>query len=1151
MYKKLLLAFVAILAITAVSQAKTIEKTYFYNDFQINQSGEYSTIMASEALNTAHIGQPMLPWFASKILLPPGEEIASVEFIGQDIQKIYGSYQLMPMQYSQPISKGASGIFAKDQSVYESDASYPLQNTNQGRTDFWGGHSIGMINYTPIIYHPKSGEISFYRQVTLVIHTKTTARAQNALKLISPQKQLNKEITAFVENPKALKGYPIASSKNDDYEMLIVTTSQFASSFDTLVKHYLIRGIRAQVKTKSDIISEMSGQDTQEKIRNYIIQEYTSHGIMYVMLGGDVDQIPYRGFYCQVQSSSVYEDSDIPSDLYYSALDGTWNDDGDSKWGEIGEDDLLPEVAVARFSFSNATELASMLHKTITYQTAPVTGNLGHPMLAGENLYDNPQTWGSDYLELLIGYHDDNGYETTGIPEDNIFTKLYDKNANWSASQLIAEINSGKNFLHHVGHANADYVMKLSTSDITNSNFSGANGVDHQYTNVYTHGCICGSFDNSDCIAEYMVKIDNFAASFVGNSRYGWFNEGQTEGPSAHIHREFVNALYTDSLDRIGATHMKSKYETAPWVNASGQWEEGALRWCFYDCNVLGDPAMSLWTAEPWNIDVTYPSAVAIGQTDCSVNISSAGNPVKGLNAAIILDGVLYGTASSDANGDCQIIFDPLFTAPATAKLYVSGFNCTPHEYDIQIIPAEGAYIIMNTCQVDDANGNNNQMLDYDEAVNLSMTLENVGSALATDVNAHLSCDNPEITITNADATFGNIDGNNTISLDDAFGLQVSDAIANGTNCNFTLTINSSNKDQWETNFNLVALAPVIQLISFNVDDAAGNDNGRLDPGETAIFIVNFSNIGASTSPEILANLTTASNFISINNPNQTSVALAPNGETNLSFELVVDANAELGDIADITLNLAAGNYTTFMNYLLPIGLQVEDWETGGFSQYEWNTGNSPWIITTSNPYEGTYCAQSGTISDGQSSELDINLSVVNNDSISFYYKVSSEENYDFLKFNIDENEINKWSGEQGWNRAVFAVNSGEHNFSWVYEKDGSVSNGQDLAWVDYIVFPAAGTYSQIHKLSGQTELKFYPNPATEKACLCFTNEKTQSLKIQVIDQNGKIVSQLPEHPYAKGEQKIWFDLNNQTAGSYTILITSKDTASSIVFIKL
>lgn len=120
-------------------------------------------------------------------------------------------------------------------------------------------------------------------------------------------------------------------------------------------------------------------------------------------------------------------------------------------------------------------------------------------------------------------------------------------------------INAGRNFIHHVGHANDSYVMKFYNWDITNSNFAGVNGITHNFRVISSHGCICGAFDYNDCIAEKMVSIENFAAIFIGNSRYGWFNEGQTEGPSAHLHREYVDAMFTDKLNRAGRAQVESK----------------------------------------------------------------------------------------------------------------------------------------------------------------------------------------------------------------------------------------------------------------------------------------------------------------------------------------------------------------------------------------------------------------------------------------------------------------------------------------------------------------------------------------------------------------------------------------------------------------
>ncbi len=184
--------------------------------------------------------------------------------------------------------------------------------------------------------------------------------------------------------------YPSASKSGDDYQLLIITPAQFVSNFQELIDVYLERGIKTQVVTRETINTSGTGQDLTEKVRNYIIQEYQDHSVEYVLLGGDVEHVPYRGFYCYAVSGSGYEDNNIPADLYYSALDGNWNTDGDNSWGEPGEDDLLPEIAVGRFSFSNVTELNNMLHKTISYQNNPVLGEFNNALMAGEWLYGEP-----------------------------------------------------------------------------------------------------------------------------------------------------------------------------------------------------------------------------------------------------------------------------------------------------------------------------------------------------------------------------------------------------------------------------------------------------------------------------------------------------------------------------------------------------------------------------------------------------------------------------------------------------------------------------------------------------------------------------------------------------------------------------------------
>jgi hypothetical protein len=76
-------------------------------------------------------------------------------------------------------------------------------------------------------------------------------------------------------------------------------------------------------------------------------------------------------------------------------------------------------------------------------------------------------------------------------------------------------------------------------------------------------------------------------------------------------------------------------------------------------------------------------------------------------------------------------------------------------------------------------------------------------------------------------------------------------------------------------------------------------------------------------------------------------------------------------------------------------------------------------------------------------------------DSISFYKKVSSEVDFDKLKFYIDNTLMAEWSGTfQSWKKETFPVIPGMRKFKWVYEKDFGGTEGADMAWVDYIELP-------------------------------------------------------------------------------------------------
>ena len=683
--KNILNILLTVLFFYSLSNAEVIKKSYFFSDFKIVDVGEYQTINFENTVLTGKIGEPILPYHAVALLLPPAQVIESIEIIVEDETEIEGQYQLYPVQPARKYSAAKSAEFIKNIEIYNSDAEYPVSKMGKVSTEFLNGYTFGISTFTPLKYNPATGKVSFFKKVIIKIDTKSGSNA--VLKNLSSSFEVLKRVANFAQNPEMISCYAQRPGSPDDYQILIITPSEFEHEYNELIALHLKRGLKTEIVTIEVINSSITGKDLQEKIRNYIITEYQAHSVEYVLLGGDAELVPYRGFYCTVETGGYFEtDYGIPSDLYYSAIDGSWNDDGDELWGEIGENDLLPDISIARFTISNSTDLNNMLHKTISYMDTPVLNELRKPLLLAEKLWDAPLTWGGDLMDLIIGHKDDNGYTTDGIPEDHDIKKLYDRTSRgWDYKTLLPIINEGHSFIHHDGHSNYTYTMRLYYSHIIDGNFSLVNGIDHNYTPIYAKGCNCGGFDRDDCIGERMVNIKNLAVAFIGNSRYGWFNEGTTEGPATHLHREFVDALYGNNSGRIGDAHLESKINSAPWVNAPDQHEEGAMRWNFYASNVLGDPAMTIWTDEPISIHANFQNPIPTNLTSLYVNVTKNELPVQDLNCVLMKDSTMYGVGITNSIGFAEIKIDHPITEVGAAEIIISGYNCLPTYFPLNI----------------------------------------------------------------------------------------------------------------------------------------------------------------------------------------------------------------------------------------------------------------------------------------------------------------------------------------------------------------------------------------------------------------------------------------------------------------------------------
>ncbi len=112
-------------------------------------------------------------------------------------------------------------------------------------------------------------------------------------------------------------------------------------------------------------------------------------------------------------------------------------------------------------------------------------------------------------------------------------------------------------------------------------------------------------------------------------------------------------------------------------------------------------------------------------------------------------------------------------------------------------------------------------------------------------------------------------------------------------------------------------------------------------------------------------------------------------------------------------------------------------------------TGSSTWAPQTLYSNDGQDAARSGAIGDLSQSVM---TTVIEGPAKgSFYWGVSSEATFDFLRFYIDDVEQAAIDGEVGWTLRAFTLPAGTHTLKWAYIKDDFVRSGLDAGFVDQL----------------------------------------------------------------------------------------------------
>ena len=1113
--KKLTFTLLLLLTACFFASAQSITHTYHFSKPTVQQIGDYQTLSFEQSVQNGTVGEPQLPWQSISLMLPPNTEATAIHMTLSDFVELEGQYNLMPAQRPRPISDNSPFIFEKNEALYRSNEAYPNKTFNTVSTQVLNGISFAFGGFTPVKYKPASGQVSYAQTVTVTVEYQAS-RADNSRKLWLRPETRN-SINRLAQNAEMLDSYARRDGNLPQYEMLVITPESYVENFADYVALYAGRGIRVRVVSLQDIYAAMTGRDNKEKIRNYIIQEYENNGISMVLLGGDVDLVPHRNLWCHAQEG--YDDQ-VPSDSYYACLDGTLNNDNDNKWGEIGEDDLLPELSVARLPFNDANQLQTILSKTFSYLTSPVLGEFRKPILAGEHLGDG--VYASQDLEHLIGEVNFNGYTTYGYPEDYDFVRVYETPTHWwDPDELAAAINEGTQYVNHFGHANTSYVAGWSNWDITPSLFAGANGIDHNYFIFKSQGCICGDFAD-DCILERMVVNETGAVAAIGNSRYGWYNQAG-DGPSSHYHRELIDAYCHERKAGLGEALKECKIQTSPFITMDG--EIGVLRWSFYALNAMGDVGLSAWFDEPFTPEIECATTLPVGTNRIPVTVKEGnGNRVYNFECRLFKGDELIALATTDGNGEAELRFDAVNNNDVL-DLYITGMNGWPQHLELGFDNTNCAHVLFDSYTLNDPDG----QVDFNESQSLNMAFRNVGNLVANNVTATLSCDTPYITITQNSSTVGTVDSYGTVSLANVFAFTVSDDVPNQSVVTFKLTCTDGD-NTWESLFDITVNAPDFGPIATVLEEVDGNGNGHADTGETLTLHFTGKNTGNSLAPNTHFGVFCSAPEI-VFDQNYFNVGDLAVGDTfTVDFTMSI-TGARTATAFELILATYSGQYITTDSYFVNVNSEMEDFETGDFSKFDWQfEGEGSWEIVTNGVFEGQYCAHTTEMDHLCQAIMSLDYDFACDNEISFYVRTSTETGYDFLNFYVDDERMGRWSGETGWTLVRYMIPQGSHTLTWNYIKDGGATGGQDCVWVDYIVLPPTEVVLDMNERETISETPIYPNPSNGD----FTVALLQTSQVSVFNALGQQILSLNE---ISGLQHL--HLNE--AGVYIVRISDQD----------
>jgi len=977
-----------------------------------------------------------------------------------------------------------------DKSVYSAKHAYLTDTVSIKKIGIMRGHSIASIEINPVIYNPSGKYVDIIRSMNIQVRYSPGGRVQAPSK--GTEDYYFNDLLA-----KGLINYDaddiIPGFSLEPAGMIIISDKALKKHLQPLVKWKTRKGLRVTELYIGENGLERDFTAIKDSL-NYIYNNSSPENPAptFLLIAGDLNYVP------------ASQGTNYLTDMYYAEFDGNG--------------DFIPDMFTGRLPAKDTIQLEAMVKKIIQYESFDFADTVDHyrRAMAFTGFDEGYVSYMNGHVNYAAGYFNQNPYPT----DSYIFNhEMNDSIRNVRYDSVRVLMNEGLGFINYTGHGSA--TSWLGTG--VNSNFISGMTNESRYPLVISNACLTAKFDDNNCIGSAMVRaLDKGALAFIGCTNDSYWAEDYywSVGAGAFADDpsyEETGLGFYDRLFHLNGEKPSDWYTTAGQILYGGNLGVSAStspRKQYYWENyvLLGDPSISPYIGVPEIMDDPLPDKIPPALK--KLNISTAPFAYLGLSHADTLLDATYSTPTGTAYLDI----------PSSGKdscvIVVSRQNARPLIKTVYFEESDTAWLSINDAVISDPAGNDNGKADYNENISLRIDLQNAGMQAAEDVYLKISSPSAYLSILSDSLYAGSI-GAYTETTAEGFDILIADSLPDLNTASIKIELHyNGNIVNRTIDFSLHAPEPLI--MNCLVDDTiSGNGNGLAEAGERIRLIFRVRNTGSSACSGDLS-INNVSSYINFEETTLAGGILSPGEIVSIPVFAEIEAWTPESTRINFDVELTCMPYVTSKTLSIISGKTTEDFELLNFTTFPWiNESAKPWIISEETSVSNMYSARSGHIGHNEKSELAMLLNLVEDDTLRFWYRVSSEKNWDSLSFAVNNKVMLSASGEIDWREAVIPLDRGVYELQWIYEKDGTVNNGSDCAWIDLVNFPSKSFIrSAVHlnKISSPEEGKNYGDEVISVELTNLGRDTINELSMSYIVNDSEAVNEIFSSEFRPGD---------------------------------